>query len=72
MDFKTMQPFYSWEDMLDEGFIQSATRKMPDGFWNETGYYHVVFWDGTTRDFSDSSEIIRFANCLLQFYRDKN
>lgn len=72
MEFKTMKPFYNWVDMLDEGFVQSITRKMPSGYWDECGYYHVVFWDGTTRDFDDSYDILRFANCLLRFYRDKN
>lgn len=72
MDFKTMQPFKNWEEMLEEGFIQSITRKMPSGYWDEVGYYHVVFWDDTTRDFDDSYDILRFANCLLRFYRDKN
>lgn len=72
MEFKTMKPFYNWVDMLDEGFVQSITRKMPSGYWDECGYYHVVFWDGTTRDFSDSRDVLRFANYLLQFFKDKN
>ena len=72
MNFETMRPFENWEEMLEEGFVQSMTRKMPDGYWNESSYYHVVFWDGTTRDFYDSCDILRFANCLLQFHRDKD
>ena len=71
MDFETIQSFENWEEMLDEGIIQSVTRKMPNGYWNEFGYYRVVFWDGTTRDFADSCDILRFANCLLHFWRDK-
>lgn len=72
MNLETMQPFENWEEMLEEGFVQSVTREMPDGYWSESGYYHVVFWDGTARDFTDSRDILRFANHLLQFFKDKD
>jgi len=72
MNFENTPSFDTWEEMLEQGFIQSIKRKMPSGYWNELGYYHVVFWDGTTRDFSDSCDILRFANCLLQFHRDRD
>lgn len=71
MECKTLPPFSNWEEMLEEGFIQSVTRKMPNGYWDDCSYYRVVFWDGTIRDFYDSYDILRFANCLLRFFKDK-
>lgn len=61
----------SIDEMIDDGFIQSMERMMPNGMWDECGFYRVTFSDGTERDFYDSNEILRFADYLLQFLGDK-
>lgn len=60
----------SIDEMIDDGFIQSMERMMPNETWDECGFYRVTFYDGTSRDFYDSNEILRFADCLLQFLGD--
>lgn len=60
------------DDAFDNCIIRSMKRVTPNGLVDETAHYHVVLFDGTTRDFYDSDELVRFIRHWLDFLRDNN
>ena len=57
----------SLNDAFDHGCIQSMTRHMPNGYWDEMSYYHVRLSDDTQRDFYEAEDLVCFINHWLDF-----
>lgn len=71
LDFKNIV-VNNLDDAFDNCIITSMKRITPNGLVDETTHYRVKFFDGTTRDFYDSDELVRFICHWLAFLRDKN